>query len=92
MKFNVSLPEDTRDYLEHQYKEYIRVTPMIRKGMRALREWVKNGNSVYDNPAGAWQDGQVPVEFLDIYRDDEYLRSHTKDMFDEESHRFTLTY
>ena len=73
MKFNVDLPDDMKEYLENQYKEYLKKRTMTKKEQRAVREWVKAGNSVYDNPAGAWLDGGVRMEYLDIYRDDEYI-------------------
>lgn len=92
MKFNIYLPQWRQEFLEQQYKEYIKVTPMTKKEQRALREWVKNGNSVYENPSEAWQDGQVPVEFLTIYRDEEYIRQHTKGMSPEDARRFALAY
>lgn len=92
MKFNIFLPQWRQEFLEQQYKEYIKVTPMTKKEQRALREWVKNGNSVYENPSEAWQDGQVPVEFLTIYRDEEYIRQHTKGMSLEDARRFALAY
>ena len=65
---------------------------MTKKEQRAVREWVKAGNSVYDNPAGAWLDGGVRMEYLDIYRDDEYIRQHTKEMTPEETRKFALAY
>ena len=65
---------------------------MTKKEQRAVREWVKAGNSVYDNPAGAWLDGGVRMEYLDIYRDDEYIRQHTKGMTPEETRKFALAY
>ena len=92
MKFNVDLPDDMKEYLENQYKEYIKKRTMTKKEMRAVREWVKAGNSVYDNPAGAWQDGMVRMEFLDTYRDDEYIRQHTKGMSAEETRAFAMAY
>ena len=92
MKFNIHLPQWRQEFLEQQYKEYIKVTPMTKKEQRALREWVKNGNSVYENSCEAWYDGQVPVEFLTVYRDEEYIRQHTKDMNPEEARRFALAY
>lgn len=49
MKFNKYIPEYRREILEKQYKEYIKTTPMTKKEQRALREWVKDGNSVYEN-------------------------------------------
>lgn len=92
MKFNKYLPAWKRELLETQYKEYIRVTPMTKKEQRALREWVKDGNSVYENDGGAWNDGQIPVEFLTVYRDEEYIRQNTKGMSPEDSRKFALEY
>ena len=92
MKFHRDLPEETKEYLEKQYKEYLKIRPMTKKEQHAVREWVKDGNSVYDNPDGAWQDGMVPVEFLEIYRDHEYIRQHTKGMSEGEARRFALAY
>ena len=92
MKFNVELPDDIKEYLENQYKEYLKKRTMTKKEQRAVREWVKAGNSVYDNPAGAWLDGGVRMEYLDIYRDDEYIRQHTKGMTPEETRKFALAY
>lgn len=92
MKFNVDLPDDMKEYLENQYKEYLKKRTMTKKEQRAVREWVKAGNSVYDNPAGAWLDGGVRMEYLDIYRDDEYIRQNTKGMTPEETRKFALAY
>ena len=92
MKFNVELPDDIKEYLENQYKDYLKKRAMTKKEQRAVREWVKAGNSVYDNPAGAWLDGGVRMEYLDIYRDDEYIRQHTKGMTPEETRKFALAY
>lgn len=92
MKFNIHLPSWRKEFLEQQYKEYIKTTPMTKKEQRALREWVKDGNSVYENPSVAWSDGQVPVEFLTVYRDEEYIRQHTKGMNLEDARRFAMAY
>ncbi len=92
MKFNVDLSDEEKEFLEQEYKEYIKVTPMTKKEQRAVREWVKDGNSVYENYAGGWYDGGVPIEFLTVWRDDEYIRTHTKGMTPEETHKFALAY
>ncbi len=92
MKFNKHLSKEIQEMLEKQYKEYIKNTPMTKKEQRAVREWVKDGHSVYENPSGAWNEGQVPVEFLTIYREEEYIRQHTKGMNPEEARRFALEY
>ena len=92
MKFNKYLPKEIRDLLEKQYKEYIKTRSMTKKEQRALREWVKDGHSVYENSYSAWEEGQVPVEFLTVYRDEEYIRKHTKGMTPEETRRFAMAY
>lgn len=92
MRFNKYIAPEIKELLESQYREYIKNTPMTKKEQRALREWVKNGNSVYENPSGAWYEGQTPIEFLIIYREDEYIRQQTKGMSSEEARRFALNY
>ena len=92
MRFNRYLPEETRTLLEEQYKDYIKHTPMTKKEQRAVREWVKNGHSVYENSSGGWYDGGVPVPFLEVCRDEEYIRIHTKNMSPDEARKFALSY
>lgn len=92
MKFNRYLPKEHQELLAAQYKEYIKTTPMTKKEQRAVREWVKDGHSVYENSSGAWADGQVPVEFLTVWRDEEYIRKHTKEMNPEETRKFAMSY
>lgn len=92
MKFNIHLPEWRKEFLENEYKDYCKRTSMTASERRALREWVKDGNSVYENSSGAWADGQVPVEFLTVYRDEEYIRQHTKGMTPEETKEFAMEY
>lgn len=92
MRFNKYIAPEIKELLESQYREYIKNTPMTKKEQRALREWVKNGNSVYENPSGTWYEVQTPIEFLIIYREDEYIRQQTKGMSSEEARRFALNY
>lgn len=92
MKFNRYLPIETKEFLEKQYKEYIKVTPMTAKEQRAVREWVKDGHSVYENASGVWAEGGVPVEFLTVWRDEEYIRRHTKGMTPEDTQKFAMEY
>ena len=70
MKFNVDLTAAEQEYLENQYKEYVKSKNMTSRERTALREWVADGNSVYNNPMGLWKDGFHPAEFLEVYRDE----------------------
>lgn len=88
----VRLEEDVQARLEEELKEYEARTPMNDTERCALREWVASGHSVYENDVDAWYDGQVPVEFLAVFRDDEYIRQHTKGMTPDEARRFAMAY
>lgn len=92
MKFHKYVSPELQEFLTTQLEEYIKTTPMTRKEFRAVQEWVKNGHSVYENMSGAFYDGQVPMEFLTEWRDDEYIRKHTKGMTPEEVRKFALSY
>ena len=92
MKFDKDLPELYKEKLEKEYQEYVKKTPMTPKERSAVREWVKAGNSVYTNDCDAWYDGGVPIEFLEVFRDDEYIREHTKGMTTEERQKFARNY
>ncbi|GAB1476247.1 hypothetical protein MASR2M70_22730 [Bacillota bacterium] len=92
MKFNKHISSELQELLITQLKEYIKTTPMTRKELRAVRDWVKDGHSVYESMSGAFYDGQTPVEFLAEWRDDEYISQHTKWMAPEEARRFALSY
>ena len=92
MKFNARLTASEKEYLEKQYREYTRKTPMTDKEKTALKEWVMDGNSPYDNPAGFWKDGFHPADFLDVYRDEEYINDHTRGMAVEDRNRFAAEY
>lgn len=92
MKFNKHLSPEVEELFTTQYKKYIKETVMTKKEMRALREWVKDGHGVYENTCDAWEDGQVPVEYLTVYRDEEYIRQHTKGMKPEETDKFAMDY
>ena len=92
MKFNKRLSPEAQELLTIQYKQYIKETPMTRKEMGVLREWVKDGHSVYENSSEVWADGQVPVEFLTIYREEEYIRQETKGMNPEDTRKFAMAY
>ena len=92
MKFNVKLASSGQDYLEKQYKEYTEKTTMTDKERYALKEWVMDGNCPYDNPMGLWKDSFHTVEFLEVYRDEEYIEEHTKGMTAEDRNRYAAEY
>ena len=92
MKFNLKPTASEQEVLTKQYKEYINGRTMTDKERDALQEWVMDGNSPYDNPLGLWKDSFHPVEFLEVYRDEEYIEEHTKGMTAECRNRFAAEY
>ena len=56
-----------RKYIK-EYNEYVKNTPMTEKEKKALWEWVKDGNSVYNNPSMSVDEDNCPTDFLDDYR------------------------
>ena len=87
MKFNISLPDDVKLILEKQYKDFIKNNTMTKEERKAVLKWVKDGNSVYDNGSGVYS-----MDFLTVYREEEYIRNRTKGMSPEETHRFAMNF
>ncbi|MGI6607401.1 MAG: hypothetical protein ACOX1F_00255 [Erysipelotrichaceae bacterium] len=92
MKFNKNLNPEICKCLEKEYQEYIKKTPMTKKEKQVLKDWVKDGNSVYENTSDAFSENGVPLEFLSVYREEEYLRQKTKGMNADEARNFALSF
>ena len=79
-------------FLRQELKEYEQRTPMTEKERMELHEWVEAGCSVHENTCCAIGDGNMPIDFLDIYREEEALCLATADMEGEEARRYVLNY
>ena len=86
MKIN----KEKRQYLRKELKEYEKATPMTDEERTALREWVQAGNSVHENAAMAVYEGGRPLDFLDVYREDEEIRRALDSMSYEEGSKYLL--
>lgn len=82
--------KEKRTFLRKELKEYEKVTPMTEEERIALHEWVKNGNSVHENGSMASYEGGRPVDFLDVYREEEEIRKALSSMTYEEGSRYLL--
>ena len=78
--------------LDEELKEYLKETKMTAKECKALREWVAAGHSVHENNAMAVCEGGYPIDFLDIYREEEELRQATKGMNPEDARKYMMDY
>lgn len=78
--------------LEEELKEYLKETKVTAKEHKVLYEWVATGRSVHENNAMAMCEGGYPIDFLDIYREEEKLRQITKDMSPEDARKYMMDY
>ena len=70
----MKISKEKRRFLNKELKEYENVTAMTDQERTALREWVHAGNSVHENAAMAVYEGGRPLDFLEVYREEEELR------------------
>lgn len=88
----MNIEKERMAYLRKELKEYEKVTPMTDEERKAVRAWVKAGNSVHENDMLACYEGGYPMDYLDTYRDIVYISQATKDMSDEDARKFALAY
>lgn len=84
--------KERKRFLKQELKEYEKRMPMTQDERRELREWINAGNSVHENTCCAVDDGNKPIDFLDIYREEEALRKATAGMESEEARKYVLDY
>ena len=86
MKIN----KEKRQLLKQELREYEKVTPMTEEEREALHEWVAAGNSVHENGSMASYESGRPVDFLDVYREEEEIRRALDSMSYEEGSKYLL--
>ena len=86
----MNISKEKRKYLRQELKEYEKITPMTSEEKEALHHWVNAGNSVHENNCMASYDGGRPMDFLNVYREDEEIRKATEGMIFEEETRYLL--
>ena len=77
-------------FLKSELKEYEQNTPMTEDERKALRKWVKNGNSVHENMSLAFDEHGKPLDFLEVYRRDVEIASILASMTEEEGDKYLL--
>lgn len=60
-------------FLKKELKEYEAETFMTEGERSALHEWVDAGNSVHENGSMASYEGGRPMDFLDVYREEQEI-------------------
>ncbi len=90
--YKMQISKERKRFLKHELKEYEKITPMTKEERRELHEWVEAGHSVHENTCCAVEDGNRPIDFLDIYREEEALRKATAGMESNEARKYVLDY
>ena len=67
---------EKRQFLKKELKEYEKITPMTAAERKVLHEWGVAGwiQCVHENSSMAVYEGGRPVDFLDVYREEEDIR------------------
>lgn len=86
----MKISKEKRKFLRQELKEYEKITPMTTEEREALHQWVAAGYSVHENGSMASYESGRPMDFLDVYREEEKIRKATADMSYEESTRYLL--
>ena len=68
MRFRKNVPEEVREYLEQELKEYIEIKPMTPTERGQLRSWVSQGNSVHRNGCYIHDESGIEMDFVDAER------------------------
>jgi len=88
----MQISKERKRFLRQKLKEYEKRTPMTKEERRELHEWVEAGYSVHENTCCAVGDGNRPIDFLDLYREEEALRKATAGMESKEARKYVLDY
>lgn len=86
----MKISKEKRRFLKQELKEYEKTIPMTEEERTALHEWVAAGNSVHENGAMASYESGRPMDFLDVYREEEEIRCALASMSYEEGSKYLL--
>lgn len=86
----MKISKEKRRFLKQELKEYEKITPMTEEEKVILHEWVADGNSVHENGSMASYEGGRPMDFLDVYREEEGIRRALSSMSYEEGSKYLL--
>lgn len=86
----MKISKEKRRFLKQELKEYEKTISMTEEERTALYEWVAAGNSVHENGSMASYEGGRPMDFLDVYREEEEIRSALASMSYEEGSKYLL--
>lgn len=86
----MKISKEKRHFLRQELREYEKVIPMTEEERAALHKWVSQGNSVHENGSMVSYEGGRPMDFLDVYREEEEIRQALAKMTYEEGSKYLL--
>ncbi|MCR4998029.1 MAG: hypothetical protein K6A61_12125 [Butyrivibrio sp.] len=89
MRFNKNVPQALQAILVEQLNEYEHsFKDMSKEERKLLHEWVKNGNSPYENGDYVCDDNCQPMDFVNTLRFWEDMREYSDSLSEEEKIKF----
>lgn len=84
----MDLTNDRQRILEDELKLYEQNTEMNEEERKAIHEWVAAGYSVHENVCDAEDGHGHYLDFLDVYRENQYIEEKLSTMNDEEREEY----
>lgn len=89
MRFNKNVPQALQAILVEQLNEYEHsFKDMSKEERKLLHEWVKNGNSPYENGDYVCDDNCQPMDFVNTLRFWEEMNEYYNSLTEEEKREF----
>ena len=84
MRFHKNVPQENRELLTAQLKQYEKEMPMTSEERRELHKWVASGRSPYDNGDYIYGDNGYPLDFVSAMRFEEEQMEWFQNLSEEE--------
>lgn len=88
------MKDDVKRYLKKELKSYEETVTLTKKERKALHKWVKEGHSVHEACVSNYVPdlGYLGQDFLDVYREDAYIKQNLKGKTEHEKERWIREY
>lgn len=88
MKFKKGLSKELKELLANEFTEYLKVTPMTLEEKESLTNWVSEGNSVFSNGNGTFDEYCKPLTFIEDIRFQQELNTWFNSMTIDEKQSY----
>ena len=84
MRFHKKVPQENRELLTEQLKQYEKDMQMTSEGRQEVYKWVASGRSPYDNGDYIYTDNGCPLDFVSAMRFEEEQIEWFQNLSEEE--------